>query len=200
MKKNKVTSRQCALKKEVKPTNELIRFVLSPDDEIVPDIDAKADGRGVWLTLSKSVIKEAMKKNIFASSLKQKVKFSDELAQLVCLRLEQRLLGSLGLARKAGQLLLGGAKVRSSIEKKEITALLIANDGALDGRNKIVGMAKARLEPTSFLQIDFFNSEQLSLALGRENVIYGALINGAAANSAVERAKRLVQYHKENEK
>lgn len=200
MKKPKLISRQCALKKETKPTNELIRFALSPSDEIVPDIDAKAQGRGVWLTLSKSVIEEAIKKNVFASSLKQKVKLSDDLVQLVHLRLEQRLLGNLGLARKAGQLLLGGAKVRSSIEKKEIIALISAKDGALDGRNKIVGMAKARLEPDSFFQIDFLTSKQLSLALGRENVIHGALINGAAANSAVERAKRLARFNSENEK
>ncbi len=196
MKEKKSLLRQCALTKETKQANELIRFVLSPDNMIVPDIDAKADARGVWISLSKQAVAEAVKKNIFAHSLKQKVNVSEDLVQLVHLRLEKRLLGSLGLARKAGQLTIGGAKVRSSIEKTGIIALISAKDGAQDGKNKMIGMAKAKSEQNSFIQIDFLNSKQLSLALGQENVIHGALINGAAAKSAVERAKRLAQYNK----
>ncbi len=196
MKDKKPILRQCALSREEKPTKELIRFVLSPDNEIVPDVDARAEGRGVWISLSALAVGEALQRNIFSISLKQKVQVGDNLVQQVHLALEKRLLGALGLARKAGQLLIGGAKVRSGIEKTGIIALISAKDGAKDGRNKMIGMAKARLESNSFMQINFLTSKQLSLALGQENVIHAALINGAAANSALERAKRLAQYNR----
>jgi uncharacterized protein len=39
------------LTREVKPVADLIRFVVSPDGELMPDTDAKAEGRGVWVSL-----------------------------------------------------------------------------------------------------------------------------------------------------
>ncbi len=186
--------RQCALSKEEKEAKHLIRFVLSPNNEIVPDIDAKAEGRGVWISLSQLAVKEGAKKNIFSKSLSCQVKLPKDLAQEVRLRLEQRLLGALGLARKAGQLIIGGAKVRSAIEKGNVIALISASDGALDGRKKILNMANSRLNEKSYLHIDILHSDQLDLALGRENVIHGALIAGAAGEAAVNRGKRLIRY------
>jgi len=194
MSKKGTILRQCALKRVVKSTDELIRFVLSPDNELVPDIDAKAEGRGVWISLSKVAVIEAVEKNIFSRALKQRVKIGDELAQIVQKRLEDRLLGALGLARKAGQLPLGGAKVRSSIENETMIALISANDGASDGINKMQGMAKARLAQNSLVLIENLTSKQLGLALGQENVIHAALIHGAAAKSALKRAIRLNEY------
>jgi len=138
--------RQCALTREIRPSAELIRIALGPDDVLAPDVDGKAPGRGVWITLSASAITEAVRKNIFARSLKQKVIVPEDLAQLTATRLEQRLLGALGLARKAGQLMLGGAKTRSAIEKGEIIALFTATDAAPDGRQKMLGYFKARHE------------------------------------------------------
>ena len=74
---------------------ELIRFVVGPDEAIVPDTDAKAEGRGVWVTLGeKQSVAEAVKKKAFAKSLKTNVTVPDDLAALTRLRLEQRLLAS----------------------------------------------------------------------------------------------------------
>ena len=186
--------RQCALTRQEKRTIDLIRFVLDPDGFVVPDIDAKAMGRGVWVSYGMSFIISAEKKNIFSKAFSCEVNFAKDLAQLVRLRLEQRLLGALGLARKAGQLIIGGAKVRSAIEKGNILALISASDGALDGRKKILNMAANKLREGSYLHIDILSSDKLDLALGKENVIHGALIDGAAANSALYRANRLIRY------
>ena len=60
------SSRQCALTREVKPVADLIRFVVSPDDEVVPDTDAKAEGRGVWISLGQKAVAEAVRKKAFA--------------------------------------------------------------------------------------------------------------------------------------
>lgn len=189
-------TRQCALTRETKPVDELIRFALGPDDVLAPDVDAKAPGRGVWITLSKASVSDAVAKKAFARSLKQSVRVPEDLAQLVQTRLEQRLLGTLGLARKAGQLVTGATKTRAAIEKPGIAALFTATDAAPDGRQKMVSTARARAEDGPTPHFELLTSVQLGLALGLENVIHAAIIKGAASKSALNRANRLAAYTK----
>lgn len=186
--------RQCCLTREEKPVAELLRFALSPDNDLVPDVDGKAPGRGAWVTLSEVAVNEAIAKKAFSRSLKQSVNVPDDLAQLARRRLEERFLGALGMARKAGVLVTGGMKVRSAIEADDIVALLTASDAAVDGRRKIFGALYARYGEFGVPHFEMLSSDQMGLALGLENVIHAALIKGAAADSAVMRAKRLHQY------
>src|SRR3954451_22947284 len=67
------TKRLCALTREVKPLDELIRFVVAPDGAVVPDIKRRLPGRGVWITARRGTIDEAVKRNVFARSLKREV-------------------------------------------------------------------------------------------------------------------------------
>lgn len=196
------TERQCALTREVKPVAELIRFVVSPDGELVPDTDARADGRGVWISLGAKQVAEAQKKKAFARSLKSEVKVPDDLSGLTRRRLEERFLSALSLARKAGQLVTGASKVKSAIEAGDVLALLTATDAAEDGRNKLVGSLKgytkaaeeAGFNPGLTPHFELLDSSQMGLALGIENVIHAALIKGGAAQAAVQRAERLARY------
>jgi predicted RNA-binding protein YlxR (DUF448 family) len=196
------TERQCALTREVKPIADLIRFVVSPDDEIVPDTDGKAEGRGVWISLGAKSVAEAQKKKAFAKSLKAEVKVPDDLAGLTRQRLEARYLSALSLARKAGQLLTGAGKVKSAIEAGEVLALLTATDAAEDGRNKLMGSLRGYtksaedmgLNPPETPHFELLDSSQMGLALGIENVIHAALTRGGAAQAAVQRAERLARY------
>ena len=192
------TMRQCALTRREMPIAELIRFVVGPDDVLVTDVDAKAEGRGVWITATAEAVATAVRKKIFAKSLKAPVIVPDDLAEQAARRLEQRLLGALGMARKAGQLTTGAAKVRTAIDKGEVVALITATDGAADGRDKLVGALKARRAETGngaeVPHYQLLSSDQLGLALGLENVIHAALTKGAAAQSALARAERLARY------
>ena len=196
------TERLCALTRETKPIADLIRFVVSPDGELVPDTDGKAEGRGVWITLGEKQVAEAAKKKAFARSLKSEVKVPDDLAGLTRRRLEERLLSALSLARKAGQLTTGASKVKSAIEAGEVAALLTATDAAEDGRNKLLGSLKgytkaaeeAGFNPPETPHFELLDSGQMGLALGIENVIHAALTKGGAAQAAVQRAQRLARY------
>lgn len=192
----------CALTREVRAVDELIRFVVSPDDELVPDTDARAEGRGVWVTLGLRSVAEAQKRKAFARSLKAEVKVPEDLAGLTRRRLEERLLNALGLARKAGQLVTGATKVKAAIEAGEVVALLTASDAAEDGRNKLLGSLRgyqnaareAGLDPLPTRHFEMLDSGQMGLALGIENVIHAALTKGGAAQAAVKRAERLARY------
>jgi predicted RNA-binding protein YlxR (DUF448 family) len=196
------TERLCALTREVRPVADLIRFVVSPDGELVPDTDAKADGRGVWISLGAKNVAEAQKKKAFARSLKSEVKVPDDLSGLTRRRLEERFIAALSLARKAGQLVTGASKVKAAIEAGEVLALLTAIDGAEDGKKKLTGSLKgytksaeeAGFNPGETPHFELLDSIQMGLALGIENVIHAALIKGGAAQAAVQRAQRLARY------
>ena len=202
MARREETTRMCALTRAEKPVAELIRFVVGPDDVLVPDTDAKAEGRGVWLSLNRDLVAEAIKRKTFARSLKTEVTLPDDLAGLTQLRLEQRYLNALSMARKAGQLTFGATKVRALIDNNSLIALITATDAAEDGRSKMVGPLKALHYAAAEEGIDGFDvphfelldSEQMGLALGLENVIHAALTRGAAAQSAVQKARRLALY------
>jgi predicted RNA-binding protein YlxR (DUF448 family) len=197
------TIRTCALTRLEKPVGELIRFVLGPDGTIVPDTEARAEGRGVWITLNHASVEEAVRKKAFARSLKEQVVVPPDLAELTRLRLEQRFTAALAMARKAGQFTTGGMKVKAAIEAGKLIALLSANDGADDGKNKMQGALRAlnhaRREGSApgpqVPHFELLSSTQLGLALGLENVIHAALMTGAAAQSALDKARRLARYN-----
>jgi predicted RNA-binding protein YlxR (DUF448 family) len=194
--------RRCAVTLEVKPAADMIRFVVGPDDVLVPDTDAKAEGRGVWVTLGQAKVAEAVKKKAFARSLKTSVTVPDDLPALTRLRLQQRFVASLQMAKKAGQLLTGAMKVKSALETGEAIALLTATDAADDGRKKMLATLKASskyaeeqgLPGADRPHFELLDSGQLGLALGVESVIHAAPTQGAAGEAAVKRADRLARY------
>ncbi len=194
--------RRCALTHEVKPAAELIRFVVGPDDVLVPDTDAKAEGRGVWLSLGETFVAEAIKKKAFAKSLKTAVTVPDDLPALTRQRLEQRFVASLQMARKAGQLMTGAMKVKAALETGEAIALMTATDAADDGKKKMLATLKASSKAAEELGLpgadrphfELLDSAQLGLALGIESVIHAAPTQGAAGEAAVKRAERLARY------
>jgi predicted RNA-binding protein YlxR (DUF448 family) len=194
--------RRCALTHEVKPAAELIRFVVGPDDVLVPDTDAKAEGRGVWISLGAQQVAEAVRKKAFARSLKGAVNVPSDLPELTRLRLEQRFVAALQMARKAGQLVTGAMKVKAALETGEALALLTATDAAEDGKKKLLATLKAAdkaaeeqgFGPRERPHFELLDSAQLGLALGIENVIHAAPTQGAAGEAAVKRAQRLARY------
>ena len=194
--------RRCALTFEVKPAADMIRFVVGPDDVLVPDTDAKAEGRGVWVSLGEKFLAEAIRKKAFAKSLKTNVGVPDDLLAMTRQRLEQRFVNSLQMAKKAGQLMTGATKVKAALETGEAIALVTATDAAEDGRKKMLATLKASskaaeeqgLPGADRPHFELLDSTQLGLALGIESVIHAAPTQGAAGEQAVKRAERLARY------
>lgn len=192
--KKQTATRECCVTKANLPKTDLIRFVVGPDGQIYPDVTGKAGGRGVWVTANASHVATAQKRNAFARALKMQVKLPKDLVELTRIHLQKHLIGALQLARKGGFLALGAAKVRSALEKDKVAALITAKDASDDGRRKMQQLIRVLELDGTLPQIDELDAEQLSLAFGGKNVIHAALTGGAAANSAKERHKRLVQF------
>ena len=184
--------RTCALTRTEKPVEALVRFVVGPDDVLVPDVDARAEGRGVWISLSHEAVAEAVKKKAFARSLKAQVSVAEDLADLTRLRLEQRLLSALGMARKAGAAIIGFDQVRDYLRKQPPGYLIEASDGSEDGRNKVHFLAKAMYDTPN--TAGALTSAELGMAFGRAHVIHALLQEGALSDSFGRAYQRLTGF------
>jgi uncharacterized protein len=169
---------------EVMPEERLVRFVASPEGVVVPDVARKLPGRGLWVAASREAVDQAARKGGFSRAAKAKLSAPADLADQVENLLKSRLLSGLGLARRAGDLILGYEKTAQAIEQGKTAWLVEAADGAQDGRRKLLQStrraADAGLRTPRLFGV--FSSEELGLALGLGNVIHVALLAGRGAD------------------
>jgi predicted RNA-binding protein YlxR (DUF448 family) len=192
------TMRMCAVSREVRPVEELIRFVLSPQGEVVPDLKRKLPGRGMWITASKARVAEAVRRNQFSRGFKRDVRAASGLAADTESLLVRSAVEALAMAAKAGQVVSGFAKVEEALKGGRATALIHACDGAPDGIRKLDAIVRQRSgnhgESDGLPIITALSSEELDLALGRTNVIHAALLAGPAGKTFLSRSQILVRY------
>jgi len=183
------TTRLCVATREIKPIEDMIRFVLGPDGTVVPDLKRKLPGRGVWVTARRVALAQAVDRGAFRRSFKSDVKVSKDLLTLVEQLLERFVLDSLAIARKAGDVASGFAAVAEAIESEGVVALLHAKDASLEGCRKIEALLKRRFagDAKKIVTIAAFTSAQLDLALGRSNVVHAALLAGRASDTVIAR-------------
>jgi uncharacterized protein len=109
--------RSCLGCRQSRDRDALIRFVLSPQGELVADIEAKLPGRGAYTCVSETCLRAALKQRQFSRAFKRDVETvtPDEMAGQVGGIMQRRILGYLGLANKAGQVISGGSLVSDAI-------------------------------------------------------------------------------------
>jgi hypothetical protein len=169
---------------EVMPEERLVRFVAGPEGVVVPDVARKLPGRGLWVAATREAVDQAARKGGFSRAAKAKLSAPADLADQVENLLKTRLLSGLGLARRAGDLILGFEKTAQAIEQGKTAWMVEAVDGAHDGRRKLLQSARRAAEaglPAPRL-LGVFSSEELGLALGLGNVIHLAFLAGRGAD------------------
>jgi predicted RNA-binding protein YlxR (DUF448 family) len=190
------TERQCALTRALKPVDELIRFVIGPGGEVVPDVKRKLPGRGLWITGTRPAVAEAIKRNVFARGFKRDVRAAADLAATVDRLLENAALDAMAIAGKAGLVASGSAKVEAALRDGNVLALIHASDAADDGTRKLNAALQRNIEPNAreMAIVDLFSGGQLDLALNRPNVVHAALLAGPGGETFLARAKRLQSF------
>jgi len=182
--------RRCIATGEVLPDSRLVRFVVGPENEMVPDLAAKLPGRGIWISADRAALDRAVKKNLFSKATKANVTAPVDLPVRVESLLVNRMQDHLGLARRSGVLVLGFDTVVRALQSARKPAILVeARDGAEDGRRKVLAAAHAR--GLTLKTIDALTADELSMALGRETVIHAALFPGPLADRLALDAERL---------
>jgi hypothetical protein len=193
--------RLCAVSRVQKPPDELVRFVLGPDDTIAPDLARRLPGRGVWVDATSRAVAAAARQNVFARSLKQAVRVPEDLAGLVERLMVKRLREAVSIANKAGLLVAGFAQVHELIDSGRVAVLIHASDAAADGAGKLDRKFKALTgqEAASLATVCELSGADLDLAMGRTNVVHAAASQGGASQRILQEAKRLRRYRSDGQ-
>jgi uncharacterized protein len=183
------TERLCVVTREVRSTDEMIRFVVGPDRAVVPDLKRRLPGRGVWVTATRDCLEKAARRNVFAHAFGSDAKVAADLPDQVQGLVEHALLDALAIARKAGEVVTGHAKVEAAAEQGAAVAYLQALDASPEGVRQIMAAIRrgSAGDGASVVVIRAFTSAQLDLALARPNVIHAALLAGRAADTVMAR-------------
>jgi len=176
--------RRCIATGESQPKSGLIRFVVGPDNVIVPDLLEKLPGRGIWVSADPAALAKAVEKNLFSRGAKQMVTVPDGLIEQVEAGLARRVVDLISLARKSGRAVAGFEKVKSWLAEGRAKVLLQAADGSERGKTKLWTPEGARY-------FGCLTAQELGLAFGRQSVIHGALAAGGLERRVVEEASKL---------
>ncbi len=185
--------RLCVVTRTVKPVDEMIRFVVGPDG-IVPDLKRKLPGRGLWVTATKSALMDAVKRKAFARAFRREVRVAPDLADATERLLVRSALDALAIAGKAGAVATGFSRVEEALAHVPVAALLHASDAGADGVAKLATALQRRPDAERIATITQFGTAQLSLALGRPNVVHAALRAGPASHTFLARFQRLERF------
>jgi predicted RNA-binding protein YlxR (DUF448 family) len=186
--------RLCVATRTVRPLSELIRFVIGPEGEPVPDLKRKLPGRGIWVTATSDALGEAIKRKAFSRGFKREVHLPADLVARTERLLERSVLDALAIAAKAGLVAAGFAKTAAALEHDEVAGLLHAAEASADGTRKLDAVLRRRVSDKTPAVVRFLTSAQLDLALNRPNVIHAALLAGPASETVLARCRRLERF------
>ena len=181
--------RSCILTRDRASRAALVRLALAPDRTILPDVRAKAPGRGAWIGVSRAELEAAIANGKLKGALARVFKSPDftiapDLPALIAAALEKSALDRLGLEARSGAVITGGDKIAQAARSGKLHALYHAADASADGARKLAqawrvgsdregsdlkGLALPAARPI------------LSLALGRENVVHVGVIDRMVA-------------------
>jgi len=174
----------------------MVRFVLSPDAVVTPDVAQRLPGRGAWLTARRDSIEKAVRTGAFSRAFKCQAIAPADLGDQTAGLVRARVLHHLGLGRRAGDVLCGFEIVREALKTEGCAVLVEASDGASDGREKLVQILRARSGHSVSRSDDkvtdsachlpvlagCFSAEELGMALGRERVVHACVRSGRFAD------------------
>ncbi|MES2156599.1 MAG: DUF448 domain-containing protein [Pseudomonadota bacterium] len=197
-----MTERKCILSGDRADPETLVRLAVGPEGQVLPDIRAKAAGRGAWIGISRAELETALAKGKLKGALARAFKdsdlqISDDLPAMIESGLRKTLLDRLGLESRASMLLTGSEKIDVACRKGQVRLLLHAADAAADGNRKLDQALRVGLEAEGtdlagvVLPVD---REALSMAMGRDNVVHIAVTDSRAASRLRAAIGRLESY------
>jgi predicted RNA-binding protein YlxR (DUF448 family) len=166
----------------------MLRFVVGPEGEVVPDVEARLPGRGLWLTPRRDIVERATAKRLFARAARRLVTVPADLADRVEALLARRCGDALGLARRAGSAVAGFDGVVEVVRRGKSAALLFALDGGENGRRKLAGLRRGL--PAAGVMY----AAELGAAFGRDRVVHVAIGPGPLCARLLRDLERLAGF------
>jgi hypothetical protein len=163
---------------------EMIRFVVSPERQVVPDLAARLPGRGMWLSADAAVLEAARTRGAFAKAARGPVTVPPDLRATIEDGLIRRIGETLGFARRAGQAVAGFTKAREWLQAGRAALVVQASDGS--------GAERARLMSGSDVPaVAPLDAAALGRIFGRDAAVHVALAPGRLAQAVMAEAGRL---------
>lgn len=184
-----VPERKCILTGEHDARGKLIRLAIGPDGTVMPDLRARAGGRGAWIGVDRATLETAIAKGKLKGALARAFKDGSftipaDLPERIEDGLRRAALDRLGLEARAGALLTGSDRIGDAARRGQLHLLLHAADASEDGNRKLdQALRMGRDAEGSDLRGVVIPAERtiLSMALGRDNVVHIGLTVPASA-------------------
>ena len=172
-------TRRCIVTGEELSPERMIRFVVGPSGEVVPDLARRLPGRGMWVKAERALVEQAMHKRLFSKAAKAQVKAGDDLAERIERLMLDGVLADIGRARRAGRAVAGFVKVEQAIGRRLAGLLVVASEADGDGL--------AKLQTTGLPIERLADAERLGAIFGREQAVYIAISRDDAGGQFVQR-------------
>lgn len=166
----------------------MLRFVVAPTGDLVPDLAANLPGRGMWLTPRREIVERASAKRLFSRAARRPVSVPQGLALQLEELLAKRCCEGLGLARRSGLAVAGFEKVREAVRAGRTALLMSALDGAEGGRAKMRGLGRGLPVAT------VLTAAEIGAVFGRDHVVHVALGAGRLATRVIGDAEKLAGF------
>jgi len=174
--------RRCIVTGAEAPRRHLLRFVLSPDGVVTPDLAGRLPGRGAWVAPSADAIAGAVKKKLFNRAFSAPASVPADLPVLIERLLVQRMVDVLGLARRAGQAVSGAEKVAEFTAAGRARVLLLASDAGADAK---------RRAPHGLATVATLSAEEIGRAFARDRTVHAAVAAGELGRRLIDDSIRL---------
>jgi uncharacterized protein len=190
--------RKCVLTGGKADRAALIRLVLSPDGEVLPDVRAKAPGRGAWIGVDRDALQKALdsgklKSALFRAFRRRDLTVPADLPEQIEKQLERAALDRMGLEARASTLVTGSDRIDTAARSGQVQLLIHAADAGDDGNRKLDQALRmgSDAEGSGLRGLVIAAPRTiLSSALGRENVVHIAIIDQGAARRVGEALAR----------
>ena len=194
--------RKCILTQDRDVRDNLVRLAIAPDGQVLPDVRAKAPGRGAWIGVTRAELDEAITKKRLRGALARAFKgaelvIPDDLPARIAGALERNALDRLGLESRSGLLLTGSEKIETAARSGQLHALYHAADAGTDGNRKLDQawrIGSDREGSTLRGLVLPVPRTILAVALGRQNVVHIGLTDPDAAGRVRDSLHRWLHF------
>ena len=162
--------------------NQMIRFVISKNNFLIPDLYSSFKGQEFFVKSSKNELKK------FSEGFDNKYKKSfnkNNIVEIIENILIKHIVGVISLARKAKKVIIGIDEIKSHLKKNKIYLLLQANNFSFKRGEKL------NIPIYQKIKINCFTKEELGIAFGKKKITNIGFLKSSFINLIISDSYRL---------
>ena len=159
--KSEIKKHFCSITKKLYPSENMIRFVLFPDNKYTIDLNYEFQGKEFFVLASKSSLQRIKD---FVGDKYEKEPQVENLVPRIDSIIVKRIISLIALARKSGKVILGYDKIQRLLLRNKIELLLQAKDGSESRRGGLT------LPKNQEKRVYCLSQSELGIPFRKENV------------------------------